>query len=1019
MKQFYLTFFLLCLNIYYAYSSQPYFQQHIKYNIYVELDDVNHFLNGTISFEYQNNSPDTLTEIKIHLWPNAYKTKNSPLAKQLLINGNASLYFANENERGFIDKLDFRQNDNAVIYKEEEIDFGSLKLNTPLLPGASTTISTPFRVKIPDARFSRMGHDKQAYYLTQWYPKPAVYDKNGWHAMSNLDQGEFYADFAEYDVDIMLPQNYVVCATGVCKNESEKNRIDSIAFATSLLNEFSADNSFPSSSPTEKTIHYHQSDVHDFAWFADKRYHVLKSEVTLPHSGRKVQSFVYFTNASPVLWKKGTQHINEALYYYSLWNGDYIYSQCSAAEGTGGVVGAMEYPMVTLIASVADSFELEGDIVHEVGHNWFQGMIATNERDFAWMDEGVNSFYENRFYYTRYPYSDKWNNNDLTLNAGKTVSKLFGLQHLTPTEALQYEFNLNAKNYSDQPLNITSAEYTKSNYGNIVYFKAALALNYLKAYLGDSLFDKTMQLYFTEWNLKHPYLEDLFAILNKQTGKDLAWLNDLFTSTKKIDYAITSLDKTADIYYIRVKNEGEIASPVFITGLINDSAVYELTIDGFNESKDVSVNCSRCNEFILDYHHYSLDINRNNDNIKTTALFRKSDPLYLSILPKVEAGNAHSLYILPSVGWNEYNKWMPGLTIYNRSVPLKHFEYSFAALYGTADEQLAGIGSADYHFFSQKGFADLISPGVTVKHFAYERASTRTGYNNFNDQWLHYSRIEPHLDLTLRKKSPTSTISRKIVISALSVSEENIYLKQRFPSEGYNVTAVKDVKRNTFRIHYNYSENRILDPFNYNFLIEGTDKYQKLYGELNMHFVYPSVKKGVSLRFFGGYQTAGNNEGYPFYLNSWQGPQDSWYDEVYFGRSEYNGLASQQMSLHDGGFKSLIPYASSDKWMAACNLDIGLPGIIPVSIFFDGGTFDNAKDILLIYDQKQGFIYDGGACVHIYNLKVYFPFIRSKDLQNYTKGTFGNKELSFGKQIRFELDLNAVNPFYIRNRLME
>ena len=300
-------------------TQKTYFQQEVHYSINVNLDDVKHELNGMESLDYTNNSSDALSIIYIHLWANGYKDHSTALCKQMVENGNTSLYFAKDEDKGFIDQLDFKVNSQSVKleYDSLYIDIAKIILNKPLKHGETINITTPFHVKIPLGKFSRMGHIDQSYQITQWYPKPAVYDRNGWNPIPYLDQGEFYSEFGSYDVNITLPKNYVVGATGDLVNgEHEIQWMTNIADSTKKITEFGREKVISSDKET-KTLHYHQEKVHDFAWFADKRFNILKGEVTLPHSQNKVTTWVLFTNHSSGLWRKANPYIDSAIYYYS------------------------------------------------------------------------------------------------------------------------------------------------------------------------------------------------------------------------------------------------------------------------------------------------------------------------------------------------------------------------------------------------------------------------------------------------------------------------------------------------------------------------------------------------------------------------------------------------------------------------------------------------------------------------------------------------------------------------------
>jgi hypothetical protein len=184
--------------------SQDYWQQEVHYTIDVALNEKQHTLKGNFSLQYINHSPDTLTYIWFHLWPNAYKDDNTALARQLEGDKEGKKKLKNKKSEGYIDGLAFTVNGKTVTTGQDsanDADVIKLILPAPLAPGQTATIATPFNVKLP-FYFSRSGYDGDQYMICQWYPKPAVYDKKGWHAFPYLDQGEFYSEFGTFKVNI-------------------------------------------------------------------------------------------------------------------------------------------------------------------------------------------------------------------------------------------------------------------------------------------------------------------------------------------------------------------------------------------------------------------------------------------------------------------------------------------------------------------------------------------------------------------------------------------------------------------------------------------------------------------------------------------------------------------------------------------------------------------------------------------------------------------------------------------------
>ncbi len=494
---------LLCqLRI--AYCQSNYWQQQVDYTIDVTLHDSDNTLNGFEKIIYTNHSPDTLSFIWFHIWPNAYKNDKTAFCEQELLNGNTDFYFSNPEQRGYINRLDFRVNDITAETQDhpQYIDIIKLILPSALLPGGRITITTPFHEKLP-FNFSRGGHDGESYQVTQWYPKPAVYDKKGWHPIPYLDQGEFYSEFGSFDVRITVPRNYVVAATGELQNEDEKNWLRSRANFDWTPEKRTEKNvygqikkvtqSFPASSKEFKTIQYRQANIHDFAWFADKRFIVNADTCRLP-SGKTVEVYTYYTPDNRKQWKGSVQFVKDALRHYSSYVGEYAYPVAQAVQGPKSFGGGMEYPTVTVISPEKNIINLDETIAHEVGHNWFYGMLGTNERDHAWMDEGINTFYEYRYRLNKY---------------GKRIVPERFLFETLEAERL------------DQPIELPSEKFTEVNYEASVYFKTAEWMHYLETVMSPDAFNKAMQQYFADWKFKHPQPEDFKQSVEGSSGKNL------------------------------------------------------------------------------------------------------------------------------------------------------------------------------------------------------------------------------------------------------------------------------------------------------------------------------------------------------------------------------------------------------------------------------------------------------------------------------------------------------------------
>jgi hypothetical protein len=500
-----------------VFSQPPYWQQQVNYVIDVSLNDKEHSLDGFEKMTYKNQSPDTLTFIWIHLWMNAFKNDRTAFSEQQLLQGNTKFYFSKPSERGYINRLNF-QALNKTLQTEDHpnyIDIIKLYLPEPLLPNTSVAITTPFHIQLP-LNFSRGGHVQQRYQVTQWFPKPAVYDQQGWHPMPYLDQGEFYSDFGNYEVNITLPKNYKVAATGVLQNNEEKNWLLTEAgkeqyplqkkpVAKKTAGQKMTASTVPESSAEIKTLSFKQENVIDFAWFADKEFIYKTDTVRLP-GGQTVQCQIFYHHNEKAGWSKALDAIHKSIIIRSRLLGTYPFSTATVVSCTMGFSGGMEYPTISSITANSQSPEEVNSIIdHEIGHNWNQGIIANNERDFPWMDEGMNSYYDRR---SKEAFSVSKTTIKPTRRKPKLISNPFAEGNIKSYQ-LPDLFN------KGQPINTSSAKFSVINYNAVAYEKTADWLKLMEQRIGRNSFDQSMQEYFSKWKFKHPYPKDFDAVFAK------------------------------------------------------------------------------------------------------------------------------------------------------------------------------------------------------------------------------------------------------------------------------------------------------------------------------------------------------------------------------------------------------------------------------------------------------------------------------------------------------------------------
>jgi hypothetical protein len=1071
-------------------------QQEVNYTIKVTLDDQRHMLRGSEEFVYTNNSPATLNSLYIHLWPNAYKDKHTALAKQLMMSGKDLLFRNDPEYQGFIDSLDFKADGTSVqlTYDAKHVDIALLTLNKPLAPGEKVVITTPFRVKLPSGEVSRMGHIDQSYQITQWYPKPAVYDEKGWHQMPYLNQGEFYSEYGSFDVSITLPENYTVGATGDLQTEREIKRLNLLAEynGVSLLKPEAEEKSevYPfeentgkeliasgmyrasdipikrsdidwsnidkhyessESSGVMKTLRYTQSRVHDFAWFADKTFRVLKGEVILPQSGRVVTTWAMYTENSADLWKPhALEYLHDGILKYSQWNGDYPYNQVTAVDGTISAGGGMEYPNVTVIGNVSTKEELEVVIVHEVGHNWFYGILGSNERDFGWMDEGLNTLNEMRFVAEKYP-----DNTRLSDMAGGAAKKLgfVGLSHKDEGDVL---YRCMSSFGVDQPIHSHSADFSQTNYGGVMYQKTGLVFHYLKAYLGDSLFDLCMHTYFDRWKFRHPQPEDFRAVMEAVSKQDLGWLfDDLIESRKVADFKLIGVKKSGAGMDVKVRNVGSVNGPIGVQSVRNGK-VWESVWMSPEELKKAQGKVhlmSWADTVMIDADRNIPEVNRNNN------MWTKGGREF-----KWKFGTGNDLpnernhYWLPAMGWNQYDRMMLGLVLHNTSLPAPKLRYSLVPMYSFGRKNLSGLGDISYNPRGGKRYKSL-RIGVSAMTFQYDETQTEGIFAN-NPRHPSFSVIKPYVIMELGNPNRRNGFSNFIEVTGLFDWQEAV--TATFPwSEQSGLLTVSGV-----RLNYFGTKRGPVSVFEYKTSFESVSQLAQYTnsttGRVQLEAKYTwnyiaEKKKARSIELRGywgkvGMLSDGRNddrrahtENMYLMLSGASGQQDVFYDEYFRGRNsaptfannswmgQYGFTTNGQQRMNNMGGMGTATFMGSRSSLAAINFSMSLPKVpAMIRVFADYASMPNP--VLFSVPESLPLptkFFDAGLMIRTGFLQVSVPLFMNNDLlktlggieevggpggvKQYVLPTY-KQQLQRG--IRFSLNIPLNSGLFLRKSLL-
>jgi hypothetical protein len=505
-----------------------YWQQRAEYEMEIDFDVTKHQFEGTQNLVYYNNSPDTLHSVFYHLYYNAFQPGSMMDVRSRTIPDpdrrvKDRIFKLKPEEEGYHKINELKQNGQAVEFVIEGTIL-EVKLNKPIMPGKKAQFDMKFSSQVPlqIRRTGRMNKEGIDYSMTQWYPKMAEYDLNGWHSNPYIGR-EFHGVWADFDVKITIQKDYVIGGTGYLQNPQE-------------IGHGYEDKSKEVKAPEgdELTWHFVAPKVHDFAWAADPDYKHTTAQVTdgpLLHFFFQTDTLVENWDSLPPFAVQCFELMNERF-------GKYPYEQYSVIQGGDG---GMEYPMATLITSHGSMRGLISVTVHESIHSWYQGLLATNESKFPWMDEGFTTYAQ--YYVLTQIYKSK------TINPyGRSYGSYASL----------------ARSGKMEPLTTHADHYhLNSTYGISAYSRGAVFLHQLSYVVGQDNFDKGMLRYFHEWKYKHPTADDFKRVMEKQSGLELDWyFENWIGTTNYTDYSLKNIISTKGKTNVIIERKGEMPMPL-------------------------------------------------------------------------------------------------------------------------------------------------------------------------------------------------------------------------------------------------------------------------------------------------------------------------------------------------------------------------------------------------------------------------------------------------------------------------
>ena len=555
-------------SIYRTASGKPgtaYWQNRADYTMEVSLDENTHVLTGNIKITYTNNSPEQLDFIWLYLEQNVF-TETSRGTLTTPLNGNrwdgnvdGGYTLTNIKANGKENPTHYINDTRMQVYFEKPI----------AAKGGKASVSMNFSYKIPEEGMDRMGRlstsEGTIYALAQWYPRVAVFDDVvGWNTEPYLGAGEFYTEYGDYDYKITVPASHIVGGSGILKNptavytQKQLNRLEKAKESDKTVyiikpNEVGKKYNRPKNTGTI-TWHYQMKNTRDVAFASSASFILDAAKIDLGNGETGLAQSLYPAESDgDHAWTRSTEYTKASVEFYSKNYFTYPYKN---AINVAANVGGMEYPGVSFCSYKSKGQSLWSVTDHEFGHNWFPMIVGSNERRYAWMDEGFNTFINH--------YSSK------AFNKGEYSSYIDQPRQIT-----------NYLTYSkSEPINTYPDIAQTRNLAYVAYYKPAVGLIMLREYiLEPERFDRAFKSYIKTWAYKHPQPSDFFNHIENVTGENLNWFwRTWFYGNGNIDIAVNKISKVEQGFIIEIDNRGEIPMPVKLEITYTDGTKAEVKL---------------------------------------------------------------------------------------------------------------------------------------------------------------------------------------------------------------------------------------------------------------------------------------------------------------------------------------------------------------------------------------------------------------------------------------------------------
>lgn len=846
---------------------------------------------------YFNQSNDTIGNIVLNDWINAYSDKNSNLGKRFSDEFVRSFHFAPDKELGSTNSVVIVDDKNQELKwtrPKDQIDLIEIGLTEKILPYEKKIIQLSYQVKIPSQRFTKYGYDLSGnIVLRDWFLVPAKYENHQFIRYSNADTDDIPNSICDYELNFTAPTNYRLASD---LNETKNDKVNDNSlyqFVGNQRNNFSL-------YLTEKS----------------KFYSYKNDQV-------EVVTDLDINDLSDI---QKALIIDRVVTYVQDHTGKYPFEKITVSEvdyERNPYYGLNQLP--SFVNVFQDEFVYELKFLKTYLNNYLKNTLHLNSRKENWIYDGIQVYLMMKYIEENRP--------EMKMLGGLSRLRLlkgFNIINLDFNEQYSYYYLFMARRNLDQPLSDSKDALIRFNEKIGSKYRAGLSLNYIDQYLKEDVVPKTISSFYKSNSEKVGKAEDFATLLKQNTTKNLDWFFKSIIGTRDlIDYTFKNVSKTKDSITFTISNKTGTTVPIPVYGLKNKTVVYKKWFENIRKDSTFTIARQEADAIVLNYKNEVPEYNRRNNWSSLNSFFGNNRPFKFVLFKDIEDPSTNQIVFVPSITYNLYDGISPGIRFSNKTLLTKPFIYDVNPVYSPNTGSLRGVSSFQYNQFLREDRLFFIRYGLSSSYFNYAPDAS-------------FFRINPNVSLNLRDKNLRKNDREAFIFryNVVEKQESKIVLNNKL--ENYSI----------FNFKYINSKQELVNFFNLSTDTQLSSTFGKVSGEINYRHLFRNNRQ-FNFRLFAGSFLFNKNSSDTFDFGV-SNINDYLFETELLGRSETSGIFSQQFIMGDAGFKSKIFPESVKQWLVATNFSFNVWNWIEV--YGDLGFVKNSNTPeLFIYDNGIRF----------------------------------------------------------------